>query len=284
MNFHVEVRFTGICGLVPDKAFDQQPAKVCVVLPDAFFKDVSAPPEAADATALRRHRAMVHFPVRNIPGQEADKTGGTVVWYIEKQRLTFDATGAQALTVGNLAQVLDIEAIANGYSQVDPDHLKATVGQARAAQVVFDIGHLAQGTVPTQVWKVTPSVLSPRTVITRLTYEVVLTISNISSFKMLVSPREGGSPVEQELKAGAGETIPITIAHLCQDNPLRWETTNFSAVDDEDTKWYFKLLSPTDQLKLAAALDSNELPIPRPTSSGGQGVDCSPARMAPTTF
>lgn len=280
MAFNVKIRFTGICAFVPNDT--NPPTKYCVLLPHAFFEDPALVPDAPDATKLRRHRAMIQFPLRNVSGMDSDTTGATVVWYFENRRLTFDAPGAAPLTIGNLADVLDIGEVAPGFNKVDPSLL--TPMTDKVAQVMFNVGHLEQELPPPLVWKLTPRVLTPRTVFTRLVNEVVLTISGINSFTIQSSPLTTGALAEQKLVAPAGGTIPITIAHLCQDNPLRWETKNFSAVDDIDMKWYFKLLSESDQADLNDALEENELPVPRPTPSGGQGIDCSPGQMAAASF
>jgi hypothetical protein len=285
MSFDLEVRFTGICAFVPESDFNgtSQPQRVLAVLPYGFFEDVSRPRDAADATALRRHRAMVQIKAENLSGLTNSKLDATLTWYFENQRLTFRPTdGPTSLKTHDLSNIINMEVVAPNFAKVDPAKLDPTLGGQEVTQVLIDRGELTQEAPANEFWTFAPNPLSMDTSVTQISSAIILTIPGLSKIELVAQPLGGGTSLVQEL-IPTGPKISITIANLCESNPILWPTKNFKALPDQDFKWYFQLLSATDRIDLIRTLRGFSLPIPRPLGiPNGQGADCSPAKMAPT--
>ncbi len=286
MAFNLAVRFTGICAFVPDKPFNRSPKKVCVVLPDAYFDNMATPRDAPDNTKLRRHRPMVFFSLRDVAGTPATAPDAIAIWYLDKQRLTFETTGVgPTLKVGDLSKMIDVSAVAPGYDTVDP---KLLGWGEKATQVMFDRGYLEAPIDDPRPW-VFPNTLSQGQVVEMkggIASVVTLTLEGLTSLKIWARPLAGGDPLCLELKPpGRHRLVTVDIAHLCDDNPLRWARKKAERVQDEDFKWYFKLLDPNATAKLQKALKGLPLPYHYPVGRlNGQGANCPPAGMRPASF
>ena len=79
-----------------------------------------------------------------------------------------------------------------------------------------------------------------------------------------------------------GGVIPLKIANLCTENPLEWDEFEKRLVrgDDEDFKWLYRLLRPTEgrtyrDLLKGSGAKLRKFPIPQRPQAGGAGrEDC----------
>jgi len=281
MPFKVHVSFTGICAFVPNKAFDNSPTKISVVLPKGGSK-YTYPKVAVDGTRLRRHFAFAQFKLRHLTTSQglADQFEG--IWYWGRRRLTFGFTGyANDLSVGNMSTLADMYKVAPKFSTVDPLALTDSPPSDVLCEILINRGSLSTGGI-LKTW-VFPNTLSGDTIHSQtLTSEVVLEFSGLETFELIATPYNAGAPEKVSFSAPNDVTVPIVLSNLCDDNPLRWETDVADLPPDEDFKWYYQLLSRSDRDALFTALGG--LPLPFPYSKerlNGQGMNCLPVGTKP---
>lgn len=287
MPFKVKIVFTGVCMFVPNNDPSKR-VKVCVVLPDAEGPGNrrTTSKKAPDGTFLRRHRAFVKFNMRQLADAQKIPSKCEGLLYIEGKRVAFKfAEGADEFKIDPSVRrhILDMSEIAGPYA----DDFADIVGLKPplvTSQILLDRGIL-KNEFPVDklsTWVVPNtlnSLLPPMRRI--LTHEVTLELLNIASVELHSMPLEGGEAEVLQLKALAEEDVVITISHLCDENPLRWEAEDAQIKDDEDYKWHYMLLSPAIRTKLElGVLHGLALPVPlRPLNmdSAGQGVNCPPS-------
>lgn len=292
MGFEVRVSFTGICALV----VDTNPAekRAVVVLPQAWNNSVVCPTKAADEKQLIRHRAFLSFPVHRLTGAQAVPSATEGIYYLNGPKVAgtdvrFVPTGANPpLTIpAPLDSLANLHDAAPDFSEVDSMLLHPnTVDSTRVTgRIWLDSGTLSTGVAP-ESWTIPGTLNTNGKVIEKgLSHELVVTWNGLTSFKISLASY-AGTPVELEFKAGDKEKIKITIAHLCDQNPLRWETTaaREEMTPDDDFRWYYQLLKPAPYGDLPRALhESLDLPVPHLLRGvpSAQGINCFPANTKP---
>lgn len=288
MPFNVELTFTGLMALVLDGA--NAPTKACYVVPNGEVPFDAGP---IDGKRLRRHRLYLEFPLANLPGPPPAPAGVNGIWLLGDQgarrRVTFEIEGAaNDFSVGDLSTVAPLPTIAPGLSWPDPSTLQWGAPASVVAQIMFNRGSLVMPVPLTELrsW-VIPNTLSRQLPIVRtLTHQLVLTLRNLTAFKVVTRKLSDRSPSGNlALQAGDGQTIKITLANLCDENPLRWPVEARDPTVDEDFRWYYQLLSKTDQERVGSALGGLELPVPHPVAAPmGQGMNCLKGSGAPQVF
>jgi hypothetical protein len=281
-EFDLEVEFAGLCMYVPSS----DGKEVTVLLPDARKNKLDptfAKPHHADKTSGIPHAGYVRFdlknlmdaiPTNNVQIPEGDKLNGPryeVVHRLirnglEKEEIDFglpdpDANAA-AMEIDldlphseKFATVLQV--IPEAYNGAHKNLLARTVlkggklvAEGKGAEYAFS-RQLAPGNAKNHSGKFAGFATWTRKVEGE---QLTLTITG---------PEE--DPVEIRLKPDGSNKIVLKIANLCSDNPLEWN--EFGSDDpvrdrDEDFKWLYSLLQPTNNASWKDLLGGTPLPVP----------------------
>jgi hypothetical protein len=108
---------------------------------------------------------------------------------------------------------------------------------------------------------------------------MVLEITHCDSFDLVATPlKQGGVPLLQSLIPSSGSWVEISIAELCDVNPMQWPSKR-DAIPDKDFKWHFEMLDNAAYTSLKQYMNNLglELPYPIPKGKpGGRGINCFP--------
>jgi hypothetical protein len=268
MSFKLKIIFTGVCGLIPNKPFKNAPGKVCVVFADGDYST-----KGADGKGLNRHRAFIKFKTKNVVGGSRVPESVDGIWYLGKRSFRLQTTGASALKIDNLDGLADLTKVAPDYADADPNAVVGTPPEKLLARFFVEVGTLACG--QSQGEWIFPKILSDQHVrVKDLSNEVILLADNLTTLEIVASPINGGDDVRLPLTAPDGEIVELTVANLCDDNPLEWEQ-KYDAKPDLDFRWHFELLSPAKWQDLVKAIEGLYLPYPYPVPQGNaQGANC----------
>jgi len=201
------------------------------------------------------------------------------VWYLDKTRLTFETTGGNnPFDTTKVKNLIALKDVASKYSTIDPDAWSFPPKAKVIAQAYLNEGAVTTGaTYPGWVF---PNTLSPNPPkVIDVAAELVLFYQDVDTFTV-ISTLFSGQQQKLPLSGAPGETIQVTVSHLCDENPLRWYTKWDYLPPDEDFKWYFELLNQADKDKLPDDLQG--LPLPFPLQAGkhnAQGANCFPVEM-----
>lgn len=306
MAFNCTVKFVGLCGFVPNRPIGLPSPygadRMCAVLVDGSAADTQVV-RAIDGFRLRRHVAFVMFDRKDVVGS-APNPKGKGIWYLEKQRVTIDAPGAPALqpiyTEGidarldvdaplpgeeqDLAWVAGMNRIAPDFESMDRSAVTTAPPDSVIGQVIFSQGRLRAGLIEKQVWTV-PKTLSAEILRRPLAHEVVLELAGITSLTFKAEALPGGQVDSLSLYADNNMTIEVTIANLCEENPLLWPKHSPVPKPDDDFRWYFQLLDQAQKGEIERRRRGASLPIPSPEmnrlGSAATGVNCFSTRFAP---
>ena len=299
------IRFTGLCAFVPNKPLGQTPERMCAVLVDGRKEGT----KALDGTELRRHRGFVRFDLRNLPTDYKGTKEHHGVWYLERQRIVI-RDDAKPLDTTSYKPGIDanhdLDKVAAGeetsfswvpgltklmpsYAAIDPECVStnvATVPDTVLAQIFFNTGKLTVEKPPPQVWSISGA-LSTEFTRQPLAHEAILTLSGVTQLTLEAKALPGGGVDDKlDLVPGALGKIEITIANLCDDNPLSWDRAP-AVRDDDDFKWYYQLMTTNQQDIIDVARRGAPLPAPIPQrqpSPNVAGVNCFSVRAADTSF
>lgn len=289
MSFTTKITFTGVCEFVPNAPFDQHPTEIRVLFPNGERQ----PLKGADADDLARHRAFVRFNTGNLLGFDNDTDQpADAIWYLgrldpfENWELTFDCPGTQKnLPIGDLRQVPELGEMAPDFSKLDSMAVRGNNPSNRLiARAVIDRGYLHTGN-SFGPW-VVPNVLCKTAIqYPFIANEVILDIPQCDEFTIVATPLPSGTPMRQSFQgpADSSQALEITIANLCDVNPLQW-TSKRDATPDRDFKWHFELLEPNLYVDLKQRMMDLglELPFPIPKGKhGGRGINCFPVAVPP---
>lgn len=310
MAFNCRIKFTGLCAFVPNKPLPGT-ERMCVVLVDGTGADATAI-RALDGTVLRRHRAFLSFDLKNLPGFTSQRPKeGKGIWYLEKQRLTLDVgAGGQAFSTTfdpaidaavdhagpttpqearSFSWVADMKKVAPAHSKMDANAVSKTPPAEVLAQVILTKGTLFTSKIEKVRWCF-PNVLGPDIIRKPVAHEVTLELTSIP--KLIINAAKlspSAVPVSLELQpATTGEDVEIEIVNLCEENPLRWDRHNPQPKDDEDFRWYYQLLEPSERAKVKNTIRGLSLPIAFKEKSSllpaATGVNCFTVRFADLLF
>ena len=306
------IRFTGLCAFVPNKPFGQDPENMCAVLVDGrslVNPNTLGVKKALDGTKLRRHRGYVLFDLRNLPTDYKGSKEHHGVWYLDRQRIVikdnqssldtksyipgidtnYDIDKVGAGEEASISWVAALAKLMPNYATIDPACVSTNVADVPdtvLAQIFFNIGKLTVKEPTLQIWSVSGA-LSDQFARQPLAHEAVLTLSGVTKLTLEAKALPGGVDDKLELVSGQLGNIEITIANLCDENPLRWLRTP-SPEDDDDFKWYYELMTKTQQTKINKKRRGAPLPAPVPERKklppSATGVNCFPVRTGDTPF
>jgi hypothetical protein len=304
MSFNANITFTGVCTFVPNL----DGSKCYVLLPNGEQGLGSS--ESIDRTALKRHRGFVRFSVKDLAyaaGITAGIEEGMVgLWYLKRtmdeggseaeqgRELVLNCPGVQTpFRAVELDKVADLESFAPNFCTVDsallePD--RRALPASIVMRMLIDRGTLRAGSLFSEfripntlngVARLDSTTLRPPS----LAHELVLELKGLTGpLQLTALPFPDGEVKTLSLAAPAKETIELTIANFCDDNPLQW-TRSADTQPDVDFKWHFHLLGSDKRTELQALLSGIELPIPIPFGHiNGSGANCYPAKAKAGDF
>lgn len=144
-----------------------------------------------------------------------------------------------------------------------------------------------EGAAKSPTWSITQ--LGGSVVNKQLNPDVVLTLGGLTKFELRVRPFGEPNPANakkiQLAPAGTATKVQITIANLCDQDPLRWSKPRAVAPNtrDDDFAWHYELVDK--KTALAAAIQPNRVPVPVYTAlPAGDGFNCFGKRFSPTVF
>lgn len=276
-----KVTFTGICAFA-ENADGAKRCKAVVLLPDGA-RDTTTAGKALDGTDLRRHRAYVKFKARSLKGAQALGLSDNldVLRYLTAERVTIRPTGTVTPLQTSLSDVASLDDVVPGFSDLNTAFLSAQ--PLLAAQVLLEHGSLV-GAAPQYEWSFPNTISTTNIVSGGLSHEVVLTIPALSSADVLITKFNSTTPEILTFVGEPTESVEVTVANLCDTNPLRWKTINVTLPPDDDFRWYYQLVAkPVD---LGRQLLGLNLPVPFPVRAlpNGQGMNCLGGRMRSLAF
>ncbi|HEV8241017.1 MAG TPA: hypothetical protein VGS57_16745 [Thermoanaerobaculia bacterium] len=308
--FTAEITFTGICGIVPRQDPPTDPEAFCFVLPNAWRTAPSEREMSVDGfSRLRRHAAFATLGTQPLDTNHQRDLRG--LWPLQGHRLVFkhefpeglDSPPAWDTTLGGLATFEDVanrsllsvrNVVLNPtFMIIDPnDPKKTTLRTVLAAHAILSKGTLSSKNGAHE-W-VFDNYLraNPTPAFRRLNHEVTVTIKNLKSLTIervkfgSTSPDASAMFTQDEVMDG---TVFITVANLCDENPLRWGDLPApdDTPDDDDFRWHYQVIDDPDALRAALAkIGGARCPIPRFTSdqAGGNGINCDPIRFPKVSF
>jgi hypothetical protein len=295
MGFTLRMKFTGICTFVknPDGTY------YAVLVNGDRGTDFPLATGAtsgtgfdtgADGQPLRRHRGFVRIRLSDVLGTNlADDTTG-ILWYFKKRldegrtaneaghdlKADFFQSPSAPLTAAldNLAKLTDF---APDYSTLDSNIFGSAIPDTVVGRVLIDRGTLSS-TGTAQDWSVL-NTLNPRVDLDdprlnpTLTNEVTWEVPGLSQLRLSMDPFQTGTRYFVDIQAADGAIVEVTVANLCDDNPLQWGPSKASA-RDLDFRWHYQLIDPHQLAQLTALLNDRDLPYPISHPINGLGIDC----------
>jgi len=294
MSFNLRIVFTGVCAFVRN-ADESKKAKMCVVLPNGTGRKLLREEESADGKSLRRHRGFLQFKVSQLgalaSNQEPLPPDADAIWYLDRHRLTFLTSPTDRkrepfpLVDTGISSIAKLDLIVPKFSELDRAALGENPPNTVLAQVLLYEGVLT--TNPQLRQWVFPPTLSGRVLNPNLSHEVILSIPGLDQVDVIASPFDGRPATRWAIAGPDGSEVTITIANLCDDNPLRWETDERDRNPDEDFRWYYRLLAPAAQQDLSSDMRGLPFPVPQPIPDNGgnaQGMNCIPMQTKASEF
>jgi hypothetical protein len=299
MSFTMRMKFTGICTFVKNLDGTYYAVLANGDMGTDFPLATGATSgkgfdTGADGQLLRRHRGFVRIRLSDVLGPNlADNTTG-ILWYFKKRldegrtaneaghdlKADFFQNPSAPLTAAldNLAKLTDY---APDYSTLDSNIFGSAIPDTVVARVLIDRGTLSStGNYP-QDWSVL-NTLNPNMKLDdprlnpKLTNEVTWEVGGLSQLRLSMDPFQTGTRYFVDIKAADGAIVEVTVANLCEDNPLQWGPSKTSA-RDVDFRWHYQLIDPDQLARLKALLNDRDLPYPIPHPINGLGIDCLPA-------
>lgn len=237
--FDARITFTGICCFVPDKA---EPTTMWVLIPDGRGNSKKLKRDAADSTKLQRHTCFLNFELQYLKRCKDVPTGARIIHLLDCVRLTFETTYANkkdrkldicetfAKHLANLPAVAPLHChIDKGLVELPPEPQRPD--NKLVAQVLIREGKLLVDQDPMKSWDF-PSTLNHSTrhgdccpVSQVLASDIILSFEGLTSLTLQATSFEDGQIVATwPLAAEDNSCIELTIANLCDENPLRWKT------------------------------------------------------------
>ncbi|HVT60348.1 MAG TPA: hypothetical protein VHR45_18390 [Thermoanaerobaculia bacterium] len=197
-------------------------------------------------------------------------------------RLTLSVKGGPSnLTIGDVARLADMGPIVDGYYSIDPDATSWKPPKSVLAQFVIEKGRLYTGGYQ-GTWVFPKYLCKENVVIEEMSNEVILDVKKVAEATLIAKPLSGGGAKRLCLAPGTGRWVEITVANLCDNNPLEWPVDTGTAQPDQDFRWFFELLSEPDRQELGDIIKGLYLPHPWPQpDDNGQGMDCFPTSFQP---
>jgi hypothetical protein len=271
MPFTLQVELSGLC------AYFQHPdgERVGVVMPDC--RHTTNPVRYhADRTPAEPHAGYVRFDLADVVGSDASLPAGAaatgpryeLVHRFDAEALEFDGLAAEAMTVS--LGFPEILAVAPNLMP-RPD-LFGTSPQGVVARCILRGGDLVAPD-GTELWEI-PGRLNGGSPVTGKFASFATWTRTVPGENVLVRIRDfaGTDRATFTLQPRvAGGTVLVKLSNLCAHNPLEWNELELRQVygDDQDFKWLYRLLAPSDGSTYLQILQGYEFPCPA-RALGGQ--------------
>jgi len=303
--FNLEIALTGVCTLVTDQPIGNSPAKMHLVIVDGWENSRKPNRTGVDGEQLPcRHGAMVQFPLGNLPGAGSGgrPRQGKGVWYPKRHSLAFsfveDSENRPELNAFKVhpelpQHVADMTKIAPGFASLGgSDVLDSNPHSDVLANALFERGTLSFTANEAEAWVFSSVLAAEPVVVQGMAAEVILTLRRLSSMTLTASrlqsggsPRRGNPGREEPdqltlVATRPNETVRMTIAVGCEENPLLWEESQSQTPpEDVDFRWHYEIFSPAEKVRLRDALGDAKLPVPRRPENKrlAKGRNCFPA-------
>ncbi len=280
MAFTAKIAFTGICALVPNTDKTAKDKRAAIVIPNAWHEKPIFGHSIGDKEPLRRHRCFVKFRLQDLATAGDVPEGSEGVAYMEGVQLSIDCDNDKdnpfrlSPKLSNVASLVDV---AKNYSKIEKKFLKKRPKKEYlAARAFLNKGCVTSGP-PLSKW-VFPGTLGANAKRVPLSHEIVIEYKNLNWLRLTYCPF--GSNKKEVLELKAKRKLLVTIANLCDDNPLGWNTALGNPMPaDGDFRWYFECVEDKKALRKKLC-DALPLPIPYNVDEGmplAQGVNCFPA-------
>lgn len=316
MAFDVKIIFSGLVMFVPN-SYEKSKARMCALLLDGTNLKVRDEDGAVreryaldGKSKLRYHKAFIRFPIDIVSGIDpAIKSENLGIWHLDRQRLILKTTPPEKEGLNKFeTQGLEHD-VQGSRTNENADNFFWTANLNRvyedfkvnptllfpnppsgtiAAQFFIDQGKLGCES-PTGFIMEYDSTLSDKIYKSVFSHEVSLVLQNLESATLTAISFDGSRPRREldlarlpKIPGIERETVEIYILNLCIENSLQWYTEHAPS-PDEDSKWYYELLSDHDKKIVKDHLWNGFLPIPRPVREsrepGGPGsTNCIPKR------
>lgn len=274
MGFHVQVCFTGICQFIKDSSSN----KICAVIVNC---DPIKTPRAPGGTILRRHRGFVRFPMNWLKSAQDAPADAQVLWYLDKRwRITFKSEPENEFIIDArfTTAVPSMEKMAGSYADAYDGIVGPNPPDIVQGQVLINQGNLSVN--PELSSFVVLNSLNGQAKVSpeSFTQEVFLTFSNLEEFALVAEEIGGTRRLQLDFFGRDGDPMKLTVANLCEENPLQWPIDNRQDRDDIDFMWYYMLLSEATREKLDKEIAVGApLPhplIPRDKQGAAEGMNC----------
>jgi hypothetical protein len=251
--FDLKVTITGICAFVENVLATGH--RVCVVMPST---DIDR--NAADDEPLCPHDSYLEQGLARMPLR-----GNRVSFDI--QEVSPNPVLTSPLPTATSAAVGLIDFVASGTSS-SPNPAMVSLTSVPPppvmAQIILDKGYISF--VPEgRDWQFKPA--GPNL---KVAHEVIVTLTQLQSAAVVLSPFNGSRPTKIDLTPPAGVlTVALRIVNTC----LRRVSSSGDPSRDRDFKWYYELVLPI------ISITNDDLLIPRTPFQLIGGNNCFPTRL-----
>lgn len=268
MPFELQVQFLGLC------TYFQHPdgKRVGILMPDCR-RQTNPVPNHDDRTPAEPHAGYLRFDLADldgavVPGGDLDNGPRyEVIHRFNKQLLKFDDLAAEAMTVSlEYPEIAKIAPILTPHGDLFTNSPTGVLMRTvlRGGNLEADPG--------TELWQI-PDRLNPgnpqqgnyasfatwtRPVATESVVVRITSFAGDDEAVFTLRPRT------------AGGTVVLKVANLCGHNPLEWNELDLRQVfdDDQDFKWLYRLMEPSDGSTYRQLLGGKEFPVPKRTQGG----------------
>jgi hypothetical protein len=264
MSFKFTVRFAGVSAFVPNRDFDDKPTKICVLMPNGGdpYKGRDTTFAIDGNTPMRRHFPLLKFGLSQTVGAQSLAGLAEGVWYLNRQRITFELEPAPAdpqaalevryssewdslQTFPNppthewkhlteerkkeLCWLPDLRRIVGSdLAHPDPNLLRPhRPGDKVGTQVILDRGVLTTLERDEMPWSL--DTLDRRAYSRPLATLLALEIEGVNRVAVVATPldadpgSDAARPTKLEfLPAADGSELTVDLITACEANPLNW--------------------------------------------------------------
>lgn len=294
MKGRFQIELTGLCTFVrhPNKK------SACVLLVDATgVEPVAAPPGSQPRKSLDRkhalvyHRGFLRFPLHNLAGTNGLASGHDAVVYLDRHNVKLEpSAGAEPFrwNDGDARHLAPLDEVVPGASAVRP----AALAPSGSDPDVLARLYLEHGTVGEEEiggpWRFVDSGRQNggHDHQQSLAHRIVVDLGELEHLTVRLSSWNGGTSSTIELvPRSEGEQVALTVANLCEENPLEWPKGVEPRPDDLDFKWLYELLDPAARETIDQRRQGGHVPYPRRTGAAAlAGENCYSGRAADQAY
>ena len=274
--FDLEIRFTGICGIVPNTD-PHGNYSLCVVMPSDTAR------QSIDGESLCPHECYVGFFAAEpspppYPGPKPLKT-----YPLKNCRVALEVSPHSGtppdLPSSEAPFLLELAKLIGSYAVIDASIVNSNPPPPVIVQILLNDGTTCYRPDTTATWNIASlDDGKPRSNVT-LVHEVALSLTAVTSARLMGKTFDGSTTIDIDLDPA---TVPgaafVRIVNLCTHYSPQMER-------DRDFKWYYELLIDSAKKSIGNELrqSSADLPIPRRYQMAG-GQNCFPGKLPAVTF